>query len=170
MFLARLLGDFLIPSKKAKSGYILIELLFMIAILASLATGIFTLNKAYQYSIGKFQLELAASIFANDIRELQSKTMFGLYPNDTTLTVTTSNKRQYSLTASNKKIKTIKYSSMGCDGIYFSSGTVSLNFNNSGTPKSIANYTLRHEKLPNTTYKTIEVQAVTGRVVITDHT
>lgn len=150
----------------AKSkGYLLLELLLAVGILAVCASAFSVRCSALQTQQHKLKVRLAAQTLAADLRQLQQQALFQAEGTQVSLTVASGKAVSYSFKSGTKVLRTITFSSLACDGVYFSSAITKLGFSKAGTPTASGSYILKHTALAS--YRCLlSVQPVTGRVSV----
>lgn len=147
-----------------QQGFMLLELLLAAGILL-VCVGVFAVRDiALQTQYQKLQVRMVARALAADIRQLQQQALFQAEGAQVFLTVG-SNKQAYSFKSGSSIVRTVKFASLDCAGVYFSTSIARLAFSKAGNPTASGSYILQHEKLK--TYRCqLLVQPVTGRVSV----
>lgn len=121
-------------------------------------------SSALQKQYHRLQVRVAAQALAADLRCLQQEALFQAADAQTFLTVG-SDKTKYSFKKGMNIIRTVRFTSLNCEGVYFSSGIDRLAFSKAGNPTASGSYILKHNDLPNYRCQ-LSLQPVTGRVSV----
>lgn len=151
--------------ERNKSGYILLELLIICAMLLFVSTSSIYYGSNWRESTYRFSVRLAANTFVTDIRKLQEDAMYST-KKGLILKVSATNDT-YCYYEGIKLVQTISLARQGYPDVYFAQSLSSLQFSSQGAPTSSNSYSyiLRHRQLKNFGCA-IKIDSVTGRVSI----
>ena len=148
--------------EKRESGYLLLELLAALAVIAVVGGSTMVQTNAWLEVYYKQQVQCAARQLAEHLRFLQQETM---YADRATIILDTSNIRGYYIVDGAYVVQNCTFASQGWPEVYFRERLPSIGFGTDGAPRSSGKYVLGHKKLLRYKYL-VEVQPVTGRVLV----
>lgn len=147
---------------KGESGYLLLELLAVFAIMVIVAGSMVLQSSSCVDAYYKQQVQCAARQLAASLRLLQQQAM---YADSATVFLDTANSSGYYIVDGTYIIKQCSFASMGWSDVYFKERMPSAGFGTDGAPRFSGKYILCHKKLPKYKYL-VELQPVTGRVLV----
>lgn len=146
-------------------GFLLLDVLSACALFSILTLFTYSANKHFDTTQKKNKVRMAAEILAQDLRRLQRTTMFQCTGMNLALKVT--NIYEYRIYDGITLNKTVNFSKLGYEGVYFSKKLNSSRFIPIGAPVYTGDYELKHRDLPNFSC-TLSIQPVTGRVIVSE--
>ena len=148
-----------------QGGFLLLELLVAVGLLAACASFFVVHNSSLQQQYYKLQVRIAAQALAADLRQLQQQALFQAEAGQVFLTVDSNNKTAYSFKSGTSILRRVKFADLSCQGVYFNTSIARLAFSKSGNPTASGSYILKHEQL--SSYRCqLSLQPVTGRVSV----
>lgn len=149
-------------------GFLTLEILVAVTLLVLAATLSYTPSTTFLRQYHRMQVRIATQHFANDIRRLQQKAIFGNNISDKLL-VLTNNEGYYWDDIHNNEQFTTLFNAIGCEGVFFKQKVASLMFYPNGSPFTSGNYTyvLGHRSESSFSCK-LTIQVASGRLDISE--
>lgn len=158
------------PANK-QQGFLLPELLLAVALSLLLVAGAAAAQQALLKQYYKQQVRIAAQQLASDLRQLQQRSQLRFEKGTRSLRVINTKLEQYTFYTDLKPQRTVTFSELGCEQVYFAKRFSKVYFNNAGTPILSASfndtYELRHRQLADFGCS-LAFQPVTGRITLSE--
>lgn len=155
-------------SRGFKQGSLLLELILGSAMVLTIWVASLPAVQGFVRAGKVVKLNAATKLLAMDIVEVQRKSIYQNVGNKYFLSIANDGK-SYKIFCNTKVIKKIQFHSRWGEGVQISSLSKRISFSSNGTPEQYSNLKLTLAKTPKLV-QYIEVQPVTGRVVITNGT
>lgn len=146
-----------------QSGFLLVEVLAVAAVLVLAAGMLLPQSLAYRKYFAKLEVRAAANLLAADMRRLQQQALFG----EGEQRYLRSQVNGYDFIVQGKKVKQVRFADNGWNVTLSWPKRFNVQFGVSGSPAASGTWVLKHDELQNFSC-TVAVQPVTGRIVVSE--
>ncbi|MBQ5600876.1 MAG: prepilin-type N-terminal cleavage/methylation domain-containing protein [Phascolarctobacterium sp.] len=146
-----------------QAGFLLIEVLAVVALLGVLAGVLLPQSVAYSKQYARWQVQAAANLLAADMRKLQQQALFG----DGEQRYLRSLSSGYDYYLKGKKVKQVRFADYGWNVELTWTKRFNVQFGVNGGPTYSGTWVVQHSEFAGVSC-TVAVQPVTGRIVVSE--
>ncbi|MEG2765205.1 MAG: prepilin-type N-terminal cleavage/methylation domain-containing protein [Acidaminococcaceae bacterium] len=152
-----------------QKGFTLVELVVGLAILLVLLVSVVPATEGLNHLLGRVQLDLASKMLAMDLGVVQEKALYENKGAQKYKLLLLSNGKGYTIYRQGEPWKAVVFAEQALSRVRLETLVREVSFSNSGAPQKYVVIKVKMEQEAGY-WKTVAVQPITGRIVITDET